>query len=49
MVILCSFERDLHLFCEVEVKVNKGEIPRHLPRPSKDHNKRMHGIMLGRG
>lgn len=48
-IILCSFERDLHLLREIEVKANKGGIPRHLPRPGKDHNKTMHEIIPDAG
>lgn len=48
-IILCSFERDLHLLREVEVQANKGGIPRHLPRPGKDHNKTMHEIIPDAG
>ncbi|EYE96810.1 uncharacterized protein EURHEDRAFT_552685 [Aspergillus ruber CBS 135680] len=49
MIILCSFERDLHLLREIEVKASKGRIPRHLPQPGKDRNKTTHEFMLGRG
>ncbi|OJJ82529.1 uncharacterized protein ASPGLDRAFT_49335 [Aspergillus glaucus CBS 516.65] len=48
-IILCEFERDLHLLREVEIQANKGGIPRHLPRPGKDHNKTMHDIIPDSG
>lgn len=43
-IILCSFERDLHLLREVEIKANKGGIPPYLP-PGKDHDKTMHDLI----